>query len=315
MIFRTFNIFYLLFVVASVRSIVANKEEKSAPFQKIYEHRAGNNLSLTMELLIDYHKLVKAAVHGDNLEGFMAAQPRQVYLYELIGSTPWIQTICETGFNGGHSAFSLLFSSGKNVLLRSFDLSFQPSARLILESLFGSWRFTFIAGDTTNTLPQYIASNPSAKCDVFSVDGGHSFDVAFKDMNNFKTISTCDNFVLVDDVFQKYAQQWGATHVNGVKDAWQKAVKDGLVEQYGCYEYYEDVPNDSMIDPGVWGGKKKLPRAFCIGSFILDKAQCPEGNSKSKARVMQILSEMNLHSCASGCCNTHATGGKRKEQN
>jgi hypothetical protein len=35
--------------------------------------------------------------------------------------------------------------------------------------------------------------------------------------------------------------------MDDVMQAWQKVVNDGVVEQYGCYEYYEDVPSDSII--------------------------------------------------------------------
>ena len=38
-------------------------------------------------------------------------------------------------------------------------------------------RFEFVAGDSTLTVPQYAATHPNTKCDLLSVDGGHSLEV------------------------------------------------------------------------------------------------------------------------------------------
>lgn len=261
-------------------------------------------LLLSLEVL---HRLTKASIvpGSPSFEGFLATQRRQVLLYLLSGHTEWVDSVCETGFNGGHSAMSLLFGSKKSKLI-SFDFfnkQFQYVAHQLLVNTFGSQRIKIVTGDTVSTLPTFIAKTENAghRCNLIAIDGGHQYEVASSDILNFEKISACDNIVLMDDVYQKYADAWNAHHVDGAKFAWNDAVTSKKIKQYGCYEFFDNVP-ELYVDPGVWGGADHLPRSFCIGSFSIP--HCPaEFSTKVEMRIKDILGTIGLISCDTGCCN------------
>jgi hypothetical protein len=206
---------------------------------------------------------------------------------------------------------SLLFGS-KNTSLTSFDLfdkSFQNVSTTFLQSLFGYNRVNFVAGDSMETLPTYayeVSKNQEGfpRCQLYAVDGGHSYEVAMSDLVNFHSMTECENILLMDDVFWKNAESWGTTHVDGVKQAWKEALfEQKIVKQYGCYEYYDESPA-VFIDEGVWQGWTMVPRAFCVGTFV--KPNCPrETVDKVRSTVEKILSSMDLRPCERGCCYSY----------
>ena len=279
----------------------------SFEFKDMYKHLGLSNIGALLPSLELFHQVVKSSIFpGDpSFEGFLACQYRQVYLYMLSGATEWVRNVCETGFNGGHSAFSLLFSSNTSNIL-SFDLMnkrFQFVAKQLFESLFGVKRLSIIPGDSMESLPRYISEHPNHSCDLIAIDGGHQFQVALSDVLNFQQMSSCDNIVMMDDVFQKYSDEWGTHHVDGARDSWLQAISSGIIKQYGCYEFYEET-SDVWVDVGVWGGSSLLPRSFCIRLFVKDSSICPFNISmKSEKRILEILKEIGLPSCEVGCCN------------
>jgi len=237
-----------------------------------------------------------------NLEGFSTAQPKQVEFYLRAGNLSWIETVCETGFNGGHSALSLLYGS-KTSRLISFDFmdkTFHPTVQRAFEESFGKERIqSFVAGDSTKTLPEFVKSNGgSVKCSIISIDGGHTLEVARSDIDNFFQLADCNHILLMDDIFQKYANKWNVHHVDGAKDAWVNAINQNKIKQFGCYEYYEDQ-EEIWRDKDVWGASKRLPRAFCAGTFVLPN--CPH-NVGVKA-IKSILKVMDLPPCDQSGCN------------
>jgi hypothetical protein len=233
----------------------------------------------------------------------MAVSPQQMQFYLEAGHTPWVHQVCETGFNGGHSAIALLYGNS-NSSLTSFDLmdkSFQPAAMALFKSIFGEHRVQFVAGDSTKTVPAHLPRN--GFCQLFSVDGGHSYEVATADIINFQRLSDCDNIVLMDDIFQKYADTWNVHHVDGAMNAWVNAVSSNKIKQFGCYEYFINIENyfgGIFVDSGV-GSWKKVPRAFCVGTFA-SLPSCPP-SKKAENRALEILKMMDLTPCAKSGCN------------
>jgi len=237
----------------------------------------------------------------NNLEGFSTAQPKQVEFYLNAGNVSWVKTVCETGFNGGHSALALMYGSRTSKLI-SFDFmdkTFHPAVQKSFVESFGKERIqSFVAGDSTQTLPAFIQSNGAVKCNIISIDGGHTLEVAGKDIDNFYQMADCNHMLLMDDIFQKYANKWNVHHVDGAKDAWVRAIGQNKVKQLGCYEYYEDQ-EEIWRDKDVWGAGKKLPRAFCVGKFILPQCKHNFGGQAIK----NILKGMNLPLCGKSGCN------------
>ena len=72
--------------------------------------------------------------------------------------------VCETGFNAGQSALIWLLANPK-AKLYSFDLGqygyTQAAAEFMAEKFPG--RFTFIAGNSVESLPKFIVDHPEAR--------------------------------------------------------------------------------------------------------------------------------------------------------
>jgi len=63
-------------------------------------------------------------------------------------------------------------------------------------------RFFIHFGDSRVTVPQFVRANPTFRCDLIFVDGGHTSDVATADLENFVSIcnsSNPDNAIIFDD--------------------------------------------------------------------------------------------------------------------
>ena len=53
----------------------------------------------------------------------------------------------------------------------------------------GDARLTVVKGSSLETVPEFAADNPDVKCDLISVDGGHTYDVALKDRENMHLLA------------------------------------------------------------------------------------------------------------------------------
>ncbi len=98
----------------------------------------------------------------------------EVRYYSQLMHLPNITTVCETGFNAGHSAITFL-ASNPNIHLYSFDLGDMPWTAKSVELVHFLFpgRFTYIKGKSTETINK-DALPPGVQCDLFSVDGDHS---------------------------------------------------------------------------------------------------------------------------------------------
>ena len=52
--------------------------------------------------------------------------------------------------------------------------------------------------DFLQTVPRFAAQRRDVKCDVIVVDGGHSHDVAIRDLNNYRDLANVERNVLDD---------------------------------------------------------------------------------------------------------------------
>ncbi|KAJ3334981.1 hypothetical protein HDU93_006898 [Gonapodya sp. JEL0774] len=171
---------------------------------------------------------------------------QQTMYYASLAQSDWIDTICETGFNGGHSSVTWL-SSNQHAVLYSFDLphpDYGPPARAHVKSAFPG-RFQITDGDSTVTLPKYRVEHPDLKCDLIHVDGGHSYDVALADLRNFQPLANPHRHVLLMDDLDCDAFYC----VEPVK-AWKTAVAEGWVKERACFNFH---------------GKS---RGWCVGEYV-----------------------------------------------
>ena len=111
-------------------------------------------------------------------------------------------TVCEIGLNAGHSAVAWLCAfPGSHY--KSFDLLHKHSSRsttAFLQQTFPG-RFAVYGGDTRETLPRVVldANRDGWACNVFSIDGGHTLEVAGSDLRHGRELVRPGMHVVVMD--------------------------------------------------------------------------------------------------------------------
>ena len=163
-------------------------------------------------------------------EGHSAEIGPETQVYLRLVSLPFVKTICETGFNAGHS--TLVWLSVKNdTRVFSFDLGSHSYAKPLakyLQQMFPG-RLTITWGDSTKTLPKFHEDNPGIQCDLIIVDGGHTQRIASADIDNFYRMTSRTNVVVFDDYPAKTKM------AQGLKVAWERKKRMGdLLEIFKC---------------------------------------------------------------------------------
>ena len=147
-------------------------------------------------------------------------------LYHWLAGRPWVNTICETGFNAGHGTLQWLTGSD-HAKVYSFDIGSHYYTRPMVDYLNRTFpgRFHITFGDSLKTVPQFTAKHPEVKCDVILVDGGHSHSVAIGDLRNFRKLANVErNVLILDDI-----------NMQPVSAAWIGAQAEGLtVQRFAC---------------------------------------------------------------------------------
>jgi hypothetical protein len=137
-----------------------------------------------------------------------------------VASRPNVANVCEVGFGCGHSATIFLSSSPKTKVV-SFDLFPRSALEIPEDSEMGGFNkklhvfqragLNFIAetfsgrhrafpGNSSHTIPAYVAANPEFKCDLIYVDGSHQEVATLIDIQNFRPLAHPDTLVLIDDM-------------------------------------------------------------------------------------------------------------------
>ena len=136
--------------------------------------------------------------------------------------------ICEIGLNTGESAAAWLCTFPSASYL-GFDLArfnATTDAAEFLQLAFPG-RFRLIAGNTFATLPLHASTHPGT-CDVFSVDGGHEFNVAYSDLSYARVLASERSTVVMDDL---RCTQWWCKPPTAV---WHYFRETGLIRERGC---------------------------------------------------------------------------------
>lgn len=197
-------------------------------------------LHLYFDVVADLERhLAAAGIDPDLIEGHTATWIRKVELLRsIVRSAPANATICEIGFNAGHSALNAL-ATRTDVRVVAFDAAAQVSPRVngdgsvayvplgaqFLADRFPS-RLLLVAGDSKQTLPATIAMLPELSCNVLFVDGAHAFEAVRSDLRNFKRLaSPAWNRVIVDDLGD------GASWQREIAAAWSDALEAGVVSR------------------------------------------------------------------------------------
>jgi len=180
---------------------------------------------------------------GGPISGGIAGEPLQRDFYFHTAANPRVKTVCEVGFNVGHSS-SIWMLANPAASVLNFDKQYyvrrrrrerlgcgahhhhlepnrstasprcatwqdfgRPTRRLV-EGLFPG-RFQMVVGDSGETIPKFIRkrrkqSRPLPACDLVHVDGMHTYAYAFKDTVNLMPMMSCDTLIMMDDACDPY---------------------------------------------------------------------------------------------------------------
>ena len=166
-------------------------------------------------------------------EGGSDRIPPQHRLYAAATARPEVRTICEVGFNGGQSALVWLVAAPRARVIM-FDLGMHAAVDVALgwlrahPLLNAASRLELHRGDSNKTVLRFAQENPQTKCDVISIDGGHSEAHALADLRNFQLLARpCCNLGLIDDTpFTPSAQR---SYVIGPRRAYRRMQREGHV--------------------------------------------------------------------------------------
>lgn len=191
------------------------------------------------ETLLDHGFSPKALEGHIDYRGELAKQSAK---YDEWAKTLKLNTICETGFNAGHSA--LRFLARSDAKLYEFDLGSHAYSKVAADFLHHKFpgRLNITWGDSLQELTKFRERNPDLQCDLVVVDGGHGAEVCASDLQNFGKMAAPNAIVAIDDTPCKEAWCGGPT------TAWHDLIAQGCIEEVGA------VPMGSM-------------RGFSFGKF------------------------------------------------
>ena len=167
------------------------------------------------------------ATRGFESEGSSYRMPQQHAIYHEYASHPNVRTICETGFNAGVSAAVWLIANPRARVVM-FDL-WEHAAAPVAER----WLREHIPGADERLViyrgPSHLGLNKAAadgvRCDVLSIDGGHSRRVALSDLRGMCNLATRHNTLLIDDT--NCQAEWCVNVDRAVRD-FNRSINGGL---------------------------------------------------------------------------------------
>lgn len=165
----------------------------------------------------------------ENTEGFSYQVRQQYRTMHYVASRQSVKTICETGFNFGHSSFNWLTANSQTVV-HSFDLGNHKYAHVMSDYIVALFpgRFFIHFGNSMETIPAFIAANPIFRCDIMFVDGGHDYLVAKADIENFVSMARNDHSIII---FDDYPGKQSWSKGNNFGQAWEDSIKAGFLNE------------------------------------------------------------------------------------
>jgi hypothetical protein len=185
-------------------------------------------------------------VDMQGVEGKSFTYLEKLRLMRRLVLHPLVETVCEVGFNAGHSALLWLSGGARRVL--SFELGqygYSSHAVGWLSERYPG-RLQVVMGDSLRTVPSFAAMWPDERCNLLFVDGGHLYRHAMGDLANLRALRNGSfHYLLVDD-----------TNQGEVATAWRDYKSDGhAVESETVWSDYSEVVivdangGDRLLDP------------------------------------------------------------------
>ena len=202
------------------------------------------------------------------------------YLHASTGLP--VRTVCEIGFNAGHSA--IVWLEGLDTRLKTFDVFRHPysnASRNHIDRLYPG-RVTFIRGKSQETVPRYISSvraGVEPPCDLWFVDGDHSHRTPRVDLGNALAAAAYGATIIADGC---------STRFGDVLTAWDELVRDGTIT-HSFNRTLNLAPSDGGIK-GWCGGRYAPPRGAEGDAFPSDQFKLRDAlaNSCSRTRLPSV---------------------------
>jgi hypothetical protein len=169
-----------------------------------------------------------STLHGGAVgEGHMYTA--QAQYYSSVARLPFVHTVCEIGFNGGHSV-TMWLSSKPDLKLQSFDLGEHGYATVAKAYVEKGWpgRFKIDFGNSIESVPAFSKQNPGFMCDILHVDGGHWGDLPKADILNMRALAHPHSILLMDDI------ACSADYCEEPVRTWTKLQETGVIEEWDC---------------------------------------------------------------------------------
>jgi hypothetical protein len=183
------------------------------------------------------------ALVGGVGEGHMFTE--QAHYYTAVGRLPFVRTVCEIGFNAGHSA-AVWLTSQPDLRLQSFDIGMHGYVRTAANHIKAQFpgRFDIELGDSVQAVPGFVQRHPGFVCDVLHVDGAHEGDIPRLDLANMRALARPHSILLMDDL------QCPFPHCRAPRTAWDGLKAAGEIEEWDCQSY------------------ENGERGWCVGRYV-----------------------------------------------
>lgn len=214
-----------------------------------------------------YEFLRTRAWYGNSHIGNRPAQARAYF--ELAQRVAPGGTICEVGFNGGHSAAVFLAAAGRRARMVSFDLAefdYSETAQRLVGAVFPD-QLRLVVGRSDQTVPRFSKRHGRA-CDLFSVDGDHSYEGTYRDISNAVGATRPGGTLILDDMQNR-----------GPRDAFEESVRRGWLVEPSCVD---GVPIDvSYVHRFDSSNVRRLNMSWCTATVGDGPPEVVEGKVTS----------------------------------
>lgn len=188
--------------------------------------------------------------------GHIGEVPNETLDFAAAAVLSGVRTICEVGFNAGHSAAVFLLANpfSRYVAFDLGNLVWSIDAVNYFKQRFGD-RFLYIKGDSKVKIVEFSRTNPNVVCDLWSIDGDHG-DSAVEDFDaaRFLSRNSVAAFVIADDHTDSFP---------AIKRIWHQQQTDGHLASIYCH-------HETRLYQGFHKG-------WCLGRWLM-RSEFSENN-------------------------------------